>query len=29
MSAAEKRNEVPMSMAICSLDRCSRDFWKS
>ncbi|MNT28921.1 hypothetical protein D3C71_1777520 [compost metagenome] len=29
MSAAEKRNEVPISMAICSLDRCWRDCWKS
>ncbi|MNG23537.1 hypothetical protein D3C84_1081550 [compost metagenome] len=29
MSAAEKRNEVPMTMAICSLVRCWRDCWKS
>ncbi|MNN91276.1 hypothetical protein D3C81_2093630 [compost metagenome] len=29
MSAAEKRNDVPISMAICSLVRCSLDCWMS
>ncbi|MNL72361.1 hypothetical protein D3C87_1976580 [compost metagenome] len=29
MSAAEKRNEVPINIAICSLVRCCLDCWKS
>ncbi|MNR55030.1 hypothetical protein D3C85_1753280 [compost metagenome] len=29
ISAAEKRNEVPMIIAICSLLRCWRECWKS